>query len=294
MAGVGITIVYVAALWLVVHGYSGDLSGRCNTADGNSWTTILDYNDDRAKDDLPNEASEIAAGFESDSSFFIGLESLGALDFDEVSLCVFLSGTCQESCHTLSQTQVYGCHCAASSDLDTPVKKFIASLAGVCEYMECPEANRMAQDLPLIDWHARATNTWKPYMYQSPYHQENGKGVSWHLEGCGLTLQISGWHSSSPYPTPITREFGLWESGCLPGLNVDFDIFRVRVRKGGAALKTLTVTATETSETATATTATATATTTSSTTGMVFVDSAPQLGGLTALVAGVVVALREL
>lgn len=68
------------------------------------WTYILDYKDDKDKNDIPDDADQIYEGFDEPNAFFIGMHRLTELgDLDNIRVCAkrYHQSKCLEECFIL-------------------------------------------------------------------------------------------------------------------------------------------------------------------------------------------------
>ena len=84
------------------HPETADL--RPNPLTGTGATVVLSYHDLDDADDVPDSGATIAAGFSTDSSFYIGNGALNALDIAEAEMCVWYesAGSCVSNCEVFS------------------------------------------------------------------------------------------------------------------------------------------------------------------------------------------------
>lgn len=118
--------------------------------------TILKYVDDRGLDDIPDDRAEIESGFVSSdgtfsigadavqeiesgsvgskNSFFIGLDALQSLSEElTFEVCAISESNCNRECFFLSPDVVSVSEgCPEVDSLNTPIKKAIGILAGIC------------------------------------------------------------------------------------------------------------------------------------------------------------------
>ena len=62
------------------------------------------YHDDDAKDDIPGEASDIAAGFETLNAYYVGNDRAAAVGIEHLRVCYedVRNGTCRSKCNEVS------------------------------------------------------------------------------------------------------------------------------------------------------------------------------------------------
>ena len=78
---------------------------------GEDVTVVLSYHDLDDADDVPDSGATIAAGFSTDSSFYIGNDALTALDIAEAEMCVWYesAGSCVSNCVPITDSDfAYG------------------------------------------------------------------------------------------------------------------------------------------------------------------------------------------
>lgn len=210
----------------------GHLSA-CAHEDG--WEYVTDYGDDRSKDDLPDDATAIRAGFSNGNAYYIGDAELEKLDLEEVQVCGFVSGeNCKKSCYTLSTNlenwYVHGSPnnipSACASVLSTPLKKMISILSGAC----ADQPHFWMYQLPSMTYSTfEGTNCgWQCRGYRGWYTHAGNSG-GWHAQGWGISLQTKGrigLHMNNP-----NQEIGWYGSTCGSCVNeVDIDTFQIKVK----------------------------------------------------------------
>lgn len=167
-----------------------------DAADG--WLRVFAIYDDRGKDDLPNSAAEIGAGFARENAFYIGNDALNELDILEAEVC---AGACGQAmaCRPIDASLIHS-HVRESAPgmLNTDVKKMIGCFTGQCERGE-GSCNLMAQgsytDCTLFngqgwsDSHACGCVS----LYSD---------TDWHVDGSGLSMKRAS----------TGAEFGRWNA----------------------------------------------------------------------------------
>merc|ERR1712137_282238 len=111
---------------------AADFVQRCPHEEG--WTYILDYSDDRSIQDIPNNITSIAGGFETTNAYFRGMSALESIDDDvRLEMCIVSSASnCLTRCMMINNSWDFPCACAKAQHLGTPAKRFLGSMAGVC------------------------------------------------------------------------------------------------------------------------------------------------------------------
>lgn len=250
-------------------------------AEDDAWTYVLHYRDDPNVDDIPNTIQDVAAGFETTNAKFIGIDALQNVDFDIAQICVGSTNGCSLTCETIDDTMTFPCYCAAAGALDTPVKRFLASMAGICQAgAECVWADSLVR--AKVNRFSRE-GVWQCLPTTSAWAPEGAVGdqtggifavpsADWVNPAVQYNLHRISWgFTMSPFEAG--REFGIANSpgSCsqVNGYSTAVDVYQIRVHSTATTTTSISVTTTS------ATTSTQTVTNTT-TPDPVFLDHAPR------------------
>lgn len=204
---------------------------KCPHEDG--WDYILDYGDDRTKDDIPDDGATIAAGFSNENAYYIGNEELAKLDLAEVQLCALVSGSnCNSNCFSLSDgdtgnpnswNNVNKIPDNCFPEL-TPLMRSIAVFTG-----QCTDTHFVWMDMPNDKFSTFEGDFSDQGWMCGGYHRFytwTGANAGWHAEGWGLTLSIK--HSPRH---GAGYEFGWYDTTCgMQAAGNDADVLQIRVK----------------------------------------------------------------
>jgi len=188
-----------------------------------AWIYVLDYSDDRSKDDIPNDFNLLVGGFANENAYYMGNEKLDKLNIKEAEMCILSSitktstGQCQSSCMQFGEDQKGDAECMGDS-LGSPVTMIIAALSGQIKG-QCSRTGDLLQnfdvrvgtfqeDFSSTKWNCRG-------VHKRLYGQADGR---WHAEGWGVTLTTKN----------TNKELGWYDGTC--GYTLDPDTFQVRVK----------------------------------------------------------------
>lgn len=207
----------------------------CDHEDG--WDYVLDYGDDRSKDDIPDNAADIGAGFSNQNAYYIGNEELEKLELEEVQICALVSGKdCNANCFTLTDDNGAANSWVNSNnipgncfpELTSPLKRVIGVFTGQCTdqhyiFLHVPNDSfaKFSGDISHIAWQCRGYRR---------FYTWSGSWRGWHAEGWGLTL------STAYNPNfGANYEFGWYDSGTCgaQSAGANADVFQIRVKVKG-------------------------------------------------------------
>jgi len=186
------------------------------------WAYVLDYSDDRSKDDIPNNVGALASGFANSNAFYIGNSAVDDLDIETAQMCVLSSskrmknGNCQWSCKTLDDGNFNdGVNCNGCKKLSSGVKKAIAAVSGqsrggdILKNLDAGIAS-FQEDMSAISWMCGG------------YKRFYSWGHGWHAQGWGISFR--------PDHNPGSYEIGWYSNHCGFRAKMDVDTFQVRVQ----------------------------------------------------------------
>ena len=163
-------------------------------------TVVLSYHDLDDADDVPDSGATIAAGFSTDSSFYIGNGALNALDIAEAEMCVWYesAGSCVSHCVPITDSDfAYG-----GPELDwlrSGTHRVIALMSGQLESVT-PDEDEHASFYPRKIG-SEVGPAWAPpnaWTCSGPNTEDantgtiRGWGWGWHAWGWGITFAPSG------------------------------------------------------------------------------------------------------
>lgn len=203
---------------------------KCPHEDG--WDYILDYGDDRSKDDIPDDGASIAAGFSNENAYYIGNEELAKLDLAEVQLCALASGSnCNANCFSLSDGNTGNpsswflegnvpdnCFPGAS-----PLMRNIAVYTGQCVGPHFIFMDTAIEKFSMFEGEF-SDRGWQCGNYHR-FYTWDAINSGWHAEGWGLTLSIK--HSPRQ---GAGYEFGWYSTTCAASNGFDPDVLQIRVK----------------------------------------------------------------
>lgn len=199
------------------------------------WEYVTDFGDDRSKNDIPDDAASIKAGFSNQNAYYIGDAALEELELEEVQVCGLISSdNCRKACYTLSDNldswYVHGSpntipsSCAAG--LSTPLKKMISILSGACSN----ENHFWMYQLPSMTYSKfEGTNCgWQCRGYRGWYTHSGSHG-GWHAQGWGISLHVKG--NIGLHMNNANQEFGWYGGTCGSCVSqADVDTFQIKVK----------------------------------------------------------------
>lgn len=211
---------------------------RCDHEDG--WEYILDYGDDRSKNDIPDDESTIAEGFSNENAYYIGNEKLEKLELQEVEVCALVSSkSCNRNCFTLTngkgaandwvQANNIPSNCfSGGSDLTSDLKKVIGVFSGQCigtghfAFLHVPNDSfaKFSDELSGVAWQCGGYRRF----YTTGNWGNSWRG--WHAEGWGLTLSLK----NNEYMPGDSFEFGWHSNHCGWAGSADVDVFQIRAK----------------------------------------------------------------
>lgn len=157
---------------------------------------VLDYVDDDSKDDIPDDAATIIAGFRNDNAFYIGNDALDALGFARAEMCVSQShpsgAGCKKSCIEIADSDwQYTGGSLPLSSLSSGVKKVIAMISGQVDYgtdVDCGNGRLFGQRLPSRHTSGISTaQSWNCHSYVS-------------YISSGMATPVTGTHGGAASP----------------------------------------------------------------------------------------------
>lgn len=74
---------------------------KCPGAKVPGWEVILQFEDDRSRQDAPTSRGSLAAGVHSEGYYYMGNADLNGLSFPAAQLCTMSTSNCERTCYTL-------------------------------------------------------------------------------------------------------------------------------------------------------------------------------------------------
>jgi len=204
-------------------------TGKCSHQSG--WTYILDYSDERGKDDIPDTPKDIANGFANKNAFFMGnanLEQLNLMNTMNLEVCfASSSANCIESCEPINANSWVANSACSFPSLTDNRKKAIAALSGQCvasgvvPFMKKGKSRRFPDPYAQVRWEG-ADFPDRDDIVVAVKGWCGGDGYGVHVLGRGIALCTQ---DLPTFRAPAGTELAFMKGA---GYSLDVDTLRIR------------------------------------------------------------------